>query len=260
MRRQQRENAKVLSVLKKAGFPEFRHPLAPVRMTNLSDQEAANMAGVRIGALHQWKKEQEELIRKAAIAEAQEKLSETEEFITAANIITALKALEGFRYAKSAANHLLANYYETAMDYSPETLRKIYTELHDKWGIELVFDEPKLNELMGFDEVDWMHEYVNFRVPVPVFERIQEDSGNIQTVLTQLAVIWELCEEFGFARHKKGSGTMLDKFWSGLKEKYNTLAAMKHGISYGTKLLKEKYDFEVGWNESIKKTLSRWDV
>lgn len=260
MRRQQRENAKVLSVLKKAGFPEFRHPLAPVRMTNLSDQEAANMAGVRIGALHQWKKEQEELIRKAAIMEAQEKLDQAENFITLCNVITSLKALDGFRYAKAAASYMLEHYSESVVTSEKQNIRNTYQELHEKWGIELEFDEPELNKELGFNEVDWMAEYIGMHIPFSVYNRIWEDSRNIQSVFTQLAVLWELCEDFSFAKHKKGAETMLMKFMRGTKAKYDQIEAMQHGARDTMKMLLERYEVDIGWSEKTQATIDRFDL
>ena len=69
-----KEQEKVNKVLKNAGFPEFRLPPAPLKTTNLSDQEVANITGTKIAVLEQWRKEQTEEIRKACILEAQEKL------------------------------------------------------------------------------------------------------------------------------------------------------------------------------------------
>lgn len=260
MRRQQRENAKALNVIKKAGFPCFKAPLAPMRMTGLSDQELSNMTGVKIGALEQWRKEQTEQIRKAAIAEAQEKLDQAENFITLCNVITSLKALEGFRYGKAAAAYMLEHYSESVVTSERQNIRNTYQELHDKWGIEIEFDEPELNKELGFDEVDWMENYIGYHIPYSVYEKIWNDSKNIQSVITQLAVLWELCEDFSFAKHKKGSETMLMKFMRGTKEKYDKLDLMEHGIAYGTKLLKEKYDVEVAWGEGTQKTLERFDL
>lgn len=110
-----KEQEKVNKVLKNAGFPEFRLPPAPLKTTNLSDQEVANITGTKIAVLEQWRKEQTEEIRKACILEAQEKLDKAENFITLCNIITSLKALEGFRYGRAAAEHMLNHYSESVV-------------------------------------------------------------------------------------------------------------------------------------------------
>ena len=65
MRRQKKQQEKVNHVLKKAGVPEFRPPVAPMRITGLSNQELSNMTGVKIAALEEWKKEQKEIQRSA---------------------------------------------------------------------------------------------------------------------------------------------------------------------------------------------------
>lgn len=110
-----KEQEKVNKVLKNAGFPEFRLPPAPLKTTNLSDQEVANITGTKIAVLEQWRKEQTEEIRKACILEAQEKLDKAENFITLCNVITSLKALEGFRYGRAAAEHMLNHYSESVV-------------------------------------------------------------------------------------------------------------------------------------------------
>lgn len=87
-RRKQREQKKadkqMNAVLRQAGFPEFQLPPAPMRTTNLSDHEVANITGTKIAVLEQWRREQTEEIKKACIAEAQEKLDTAETFITEA--------------------------------------------------------------------------------------------------------------------------------------------------------------------------------
>lgn len=110
-----KEQEKVNKVLKNAGFPEFQLPPAPLKTTNLSDQEVANITGTTIVVLEQWRKEQTEEIRKACILEAQEKLDKAENFITLCNIITSLKALEDFRYGRAAAEHMLSHYSESVV-------------------------------------------------------------------------------------------------------------------------------------------------
>ena len=92
MRRKKKQQEKVNHVLKKAGVPEFRPPVAPMRITGLSAQELANMTGVKIAALEEWRKEQTEIIKKGAIKEAQEKLDRAENFIVFCNILTSMKA------------------------------------------------------------------------------------------------------------------------------------------------------------------------
>lgn len=110
-----KEQEKINKVLKNAGFPEFRLPPAPLKTTNLSDQEVANITGTKIAVLEQWRKEQTEEIRKACILEAQEKLDKAENFITLCNVITSLKALKGFRYGRAAAEYMLSHYSESVV-------------------------------------------------------------------------------------------------------------------------------------------------
>lgn len=260
MRRQKKQQEKVGKLLKQAGFPEFQLPPAPLRTTNLSIQEVANITGSKIAVLEQWRKEQQEEIKEACIIEAQERLDQAENFITLCNVITSLKALEGFRYGKAAALYLLEHYSESVISAEKQNIQKTYQELHEKWGIEMEFDVPELNEEMGFNEVDWMEHYIGRHIPYSIYEKIWNDSRNIQSVCTQLAVIWELCEEFGFAKHKNTSGSMLDKFMRGTKEKYDQIDAAKHGARDALRLLNEKYDIDIGWSEETEETIQRFDL
>ena len=59
-----KEQEKISKVLKNAGFPEFQLPPAPLKTTNLSTAEVANLTGTKIAVLEQWRKEQTEEIRK----------------------------------------------------------------------------------------------------------------------------------------------------------------------------------------------------
>ena len=255
-----KEQEKLSKVLKNAGFPEFQLPPAPLKTTHLSIPEAAKLTGSKIAVLEQWRKEQTEEIRKACIMEAQEKLDQAENFITLCNIITSLKALEGFRYAKAAAGYLLEHYSESVVALEKQNIQETYRELSDKWGIEMEFEAPELNKEMGFDEVDWMENYIGLHIPYSVYEKIWNDSRNIQSVYTQLAVIWELCEDFSFSKHKKGDGSMLDKFMHGTKEKYDRIDSMKHGAKDTMRMLKEKYDIDIGWTEKTEETIRRFDL
>lgn len=262
MKRKQKEEEtarkKLNSTLKRAGIPGYQMPLAPIRMTGLSTQEVANITGAKIAVLEQWRKEQQEEIRKAAIMEAQEKLDKAEEFITLCNVITSLKALEGFRYAKAAANYLLEHYTASVETSEKQNIRKTYEELHEKWGLEIEFDEPDLNKEMGFDAIDWRYEYIGYHIPTSVYEKIWDDSKNIQSVFTQLAIIWELCEDFGFHKHKTGTGNMIEKFMKGATEKYDNIDRMEHGAGKTTKLLKQKYGIDIKWTDNMQKTIDRF--
>ena len=128
-----KEQEKINKVLKSAGFPEFQLPPAPLKTTNLSDQKVANITGTEIAVLEQWRKEQTEEIRKACILEAQEKLDKAENFITLCNIITSLKALEGFRYGRAAAEHMLSHYSESVVASEKNNIKTTYKELQKKW-------------------------------------------------------------------------------------------------------------------------------
>ncbi len=260
MRRQKKQQSKMEEALKKAGVPEFQMPAAPMRVNGLSDRELADMTGLKVVALENWRKEQTELIQKAAVIEAQEKLDRAEEYITFCNILTSLKALDGFRYAKAAINHLLEHYNKSITDTEKGNAKQTYEELHKKYGIEFEFDEPNLNEELGFGDVDWMNEYIGRNIPYSVYNKIYNDAKNIQSVYTQLAVIWELCEEFGFSRHKKGDGSMLEKFMIGTKKKYDYIDALEHGASDIAKMLKKRYDIEIGWEDGTQDTIERFDL
>lgn len=263
-RRKQREQKKadrqMNAVLRQAGFPEFQLPPAPMRTTNLLDREVANITGTKIAVLEQWRREQTEEIKKACIAEAQEKLDTAETFITVSNIIVTLSSLQGFHWARSAANWILEHYNEHLEEITEENVRETYEKLHKKWGIEMEFDVPDLNTLMGFEEVDWTVEYIGRKIPYTVYEKVWNDSKNIQSVFTQLAVLWELCEEFGFAKHKKGTVTMLDKFMEGTRKKYLSIDAAKHGARDTLKMLSEKYEIDVDWSRSMQETIERFDL
>lgn len=254
-RRKQREEEAQRKKGRNAGIP-----LAPVRLTNLQIQEVANLTGTKIAALEQWKKEQTEEIRKAAILETQEKLDRAEEYISLCNILTSLKALEGFRYAKAAANYMVEHYPESAVSSNPGIARKTYEELHEKWGVEIEFDEPDLNKEMGFDVVDWRYEYIKHRIPSSVFDKIWNDAENAQAAFLILAAVWELCEEFNFHKHQSGSGNMLIKFRKGFEEKQKKIEQMEHGVETISKMLKQKYEIEIGWSDNIQGTIDRFDL
>lgn len=133
MRRQKKQQAKMDEALKKAGLPGFQMPAAPVRVNGLSDQEVANLTGAKVVALENWRREQTETIQKALMIEAQEKLDRAEEYITFCNVLTSLKALDGFRYAKAAATYLIENYNKSIIDSKTEGgAKKTYEELHEK--------------------------------------------------------------------------------------------------------------------------------
>lgn len=255
-----KEQEKISKVLRNAGFLEFQLPPAPLKTTNLSIPEVAKLTGSKIAVLEQWRKEQIEDIKKACILEAQEKLDKAEKFITLCNIITSMKSLEGFRYGRAAAEHMLNHYSESVVASEKNNIQATYKELQDKWGIDLEFEDPDLNKEMGFEDVNWMEHYIGINIPYSVYEKIWDDSRNIQSVCTQLAVIWELCEEFGFAKHKTGSGNMLDKFMRGTKEKYDRIDSMKHGARDTMRMLKEKYDIDIGWTEKTEDTIRRFDL
>lgn len=67
-------------------------------------------------------------------------------------------------------------------------------------------------------------------------------------------------EEFGFAKHKKGAVTMLDKFMEGTRKKYLSIDAAKHGARDTLKMLSEKYEIDVDWSRSMQETIDRFDL
>lgn len=260
MRRQKRQQEKINSALKQAGIPEFRPPVAPMRITGLSNQELSNMTGVKIAALEEWKKEQKEIIERAAIKEAQERLDRAEYFIVFCNILTSLMALDGFRYGKAAAKYMLENYNKCTVKAESENAKETYEYLNKKFGIEFEFDDPQINEELGFGDIDWMKDYIHMNIPYSVYCRIQDDARNIQNVYTQLAVIWELCEGFGFHKHPDSAGNKLDKFMRETKEKCDRIDRMKHGARDTVRMLKEKYKIDIGWEPATEETIDRFDL
>ena len=98
-----KEQEKITKVLKKCGIPGISASSGAVKNHKPFHPEVANITGTKIAVLEQWRKEQTEEIRKACIIEAQEKLDKAENFITLCNIITSLKALEGFRYRQGGS-------------------------------------------------------------------------------------------------------------------------------------------------------------
>lgn len=260
MRRRKRQQEKINSALKQAGIPEFRPPVAPMRITGLSDQELANMTGVKIAALEEWRKEQKEIIERAAIKEAQERLDRAEYFIVFCNILTSLMALDGFRYGKAAANYMLENYNKCTVTAESENARETYEYLNKKFGIEFEFDDPQINEELGFGDIDWMKDYIGMNIPYSVYCKIHNDAKNIQSVFTQLAVIWELCEDFGFHKHPDSAGNKPNKFMIGTKEKYDKIDRMKHGARDTARMLKQKYNIDIGWESGTQETIERFDL
>ena len=109
----------------------------------------ANLTGTKIAVLEQWRKEQTEEIRKACIMEAQEKLDQAENFITLCNVITSLKALEGFRYAKAAAGYLLEHYSESVVASEKQNIQETYRELSENGELKMEFEAPDLKKRDG---------------------------------------------------------------------------------------------------------------
>lgn len=124
------------AILKQMGFPEFQMPPAPMRTNKLSIQEVSNLTGTKVAVLEQWRKEQIEEIKKACIVESQERLDVAENFITLSNVIASLKALDGFRYAKSAALHMLKHFNDCIESVKEENVQQTYKELNEKWGLK----------------------------------------------------------------------------------------------------------------------------
>lgn len=261
-RRKQREQKKadkqMNAVLRQAGFPEFQLPPAPMRTNKLSMQEVANLTGTKVAVLENWRKEATAEIEKACIATAQEKLNDAETFITVSNIIATLSSLQGFHWARSAANWILEHYNEHLEEITEENIRETYEKLHKKWGIEMEFDVPDLNILMGFEGVDWIQEYIKMHIPKSVYDRIWEDSENIQAATMQVATAWELCQDFGFSKH---DAKMMERFWKGYKEKYEQIdIAKKNGITDTCKMIKEKYGLEIRLPDYMKNTIERFGL
>lgn len=53
---------------------------------------------------------------------------------------------------------------------------------------------------------------------------------------------------------------MLDKFMCGTKKKYDQIDAAQHGARDALRLLKEKYDIDIGWTKETEDTIQRFDL
>lgn len=61
-RSQKKDRKKAETLLKQAGIPP-----APMRTSNLSVQEVANLTGAKVAVLEQWRREQTEEIKKRVL-------------------------------------------------------------------------------------------------------------------------------------------------------------------------------------------------
>lgn len=241
------------------GIPSIPPTNPPIR-AGMTMQEVANYTGMQEAILQQWQREETERIKKALIIEMQERMSKHEEYVTMVNIIASLKAMEGFRYGKAAARWLLDHYSAAVGKVGKDTVRDVLKELKDKWDIEFEFDgNPEtITEIMGYNEYDWRFEFCKHRMPAQVFDMIANEARDAETCHMQLAVAWELCEDFKFHKHNQ---QMLKKFWNGLKDKYTILGETgRSRISWGRKMLKDKYEFEVEYPEHVEKMIKRWNL
>lgn len=237
-------------------------PLAPVKQisSNASVEEIAEATGTKVMDLKRWMDEREKEIRNACIAEAQQKLDRAEEYITLMNVVASLKALDGFRYGKSAAHYMLDHFNESAEYVKKDTVKETYAFFRDKWDLDVEFDEYDLNKELGYDTIDWTYAYLNMHVPERVYQTVYNDASNIEKVITQISVIWALCEGFGYHKHPESKGNMLNKFMKICKEKYDILEARKDPATFGQKLLKDKYEITINWSEQIQKTMDRFKL
>lgn len=255
-RRAEREQKKRGGIQK----PDAQAPVAILNFSTMSTQEVGKRTGTETETLKAWEAWKTEDIKKKLMIEMQQKMDQFQDYSTVCNIIITMKALEGFRYGKAAAQWIQKHY--SACTYAAEQtkMREIYQDLHERWGINIEFDEPDINELMGIDYVDWRREYCKMKIPAQVYALIWDDSANIERAQMQIAVLWELCEEFGF--HKKGGkdGTMLEKFMRGLDQKYNDVWNNPKGITQGLEMINRKYNANVDISKGIRKTVDFFDL
>ena len=259
-RRQKAAEQKIIKkmekAVQKAGVDtKSNMPPAPLRIFNLSTEKVAELTGTDVAVLDQWRKEQVEKIQKELIIEAQEKLDKAENYITLCTIMTTMKALEGFRYAKSAARHIIKNYEDSVQYTTKEKVRETYNDLHERWGIEFEFDEPDLDSEMGFDTYDWRYEYIGMHVPPSVYGKIWDDSKELMKAVMTMAMLWELCEDFGF--HKK-KFQMLNKFKAGLQKKYDAIT--ERSFEQIEKMILEKYGLGINWEKDTISALKGFGI
>ena len=137
-----------------------------------------------------------------------------------------------------------------------DNVRQYYDRLHEDFGIEVEFEDLDADKLLGFDTLDWRYEYIRQRMPRAVFDVIYDDAKNLQSVTMQLAIMWEVCEEFRY--HKKKG--ILDKFVSGLKKRFDLIDSREYGIAETIEMLREKYQVDITWGKGIQSTLKRFHL
>lgn len=241
-------------------LPKVKLSAAHMPVSSMPLEKIQNATGVRLAILKEWQEGREKEIRALLIREMQEKLDKFESYITLCNIVATMSALRGFRYGKAAATYLY-DHYSGGVDLATrESVRESYEWLHDNWGIEMEFDDPDLNKELGLDIVDWRDVYTKEHIPLAVYDKIYNDAQNIERLHMQPAVIWALCEGFGFHKYLDSPSNKLKKFMALAQEKYDLLLEMDRGGTYGKEILMEKYGVDIGWSDKLQETAERFNM
>ena len=159
--------------------------LRRVKTTNSFHAEVANITGTKIHP-EQWRKEQTEEIEKHVNRSA-EWMGQILLLFQCRYIPESPGRLRG----GAAAEHMLSHYSETCGGVRKNNIQTTYKELQ-RMEMELKLKIQILIKRWD-SRMNWMEEYIG-RYPILVYEKIWDNSRNIQSVCTQLAVIWELCE------------------------------------------------------------------
>ncbi len=248
-----------------AGLPKPEKPNVLERVSGLSVDELGKLTGLDILRLKKWKDEtmaemEKELLIKFE-AEYQKRLSAAENEIIVITLMTVLSSLEGYHWARSASNWIVEHYDTISEKISTKNLKEIYDYIHEKWGVEFEFTEDESNSLIRDDIVDWREEYFKgLKLPTPVmdmiYEGIWDDATAAVAYMSQLSVLWEICEDFGF--HKKKG--MMERFYNGLSEKFSAIQRNDPKPSEVEEMLVKKYNFSFEWKNSTCRVKEKLDL
>lgn len=112
--------------------------------------DAAKLANVRVELIMDYLHAREEEI----MEDARKMLYKAEDYISVANVMTTLYAInKTWGYTKSIRRFL--DNYNDAMNFVDEMgVREAYEKAHQEWGIEIEFDDMDINKEFGFTEGD----------------------------------------------------------------------------------------------------------
>lgn len=112
--------------------------------------DAAKLANVRVELIMDYLHAREEEI----MEDARKMLYKAEDYISVANVMTTLYAInKTWGYTKSIRRFL--DNYNDAMNLVDEMgVREAYEKAHQEWGIEIEFDDMDINKEFGFTDGD----------------------------------------------------------------------------------------------------------